>query len=114
MTVDRADLGNVTVLNLSGDLDEGGVNELRTSLFECITQERFNLVISLSEVRFMSYLGVGVLVERLRKVRGLGGDMKLVGINLYTERLFRMVGVSSLFETYDSEGQAMSVFQEAA
>jgi hypothetical protein len=54
------------------------------------------------------------MVERLRKLRNLGGDVKLVSINLYTERLFRMVGVTSLFEAYDSESQAIGVFQEAA
>jgi anti-sigma B factor antagonist len=114
MKVERMDTGAVSVLCLNGDLDEGGVGELQTALYECFTQERLNLVLNLAEVRFISYLGVGVLVERLRKVRALGGDIKIVGMNLYAERLFRMVGVGSLFETFDSEAQAIGVFQAAA
>ena len=54
------------------------------------------------------------MVERLRKVRSFDGDIKLVAINLYTERLFRMVGVSSLFDVHDSEQNALGVFQAAA
>lgn len=114
MRIERVDLGAVTVLRLAGDLDERGVDALRTAMYESLTQGRFNLVLNLREVGFISYLGVGVMVERLRKLRDLGGDVKLVGINLYTERLFRMVGVTSLFETYDSETRAIGVFQEAA
>ncbi len=114
MRIERVELGAVTVFRLAGDLDERGVDALRTGLYECLTQGRFQIVLSLGEVGFISYLGVGVMVERLRKLRDLGGDIKLVGINLYTERLFRMVGVTSLFETYDNETQAIGVFQEAA
>ena len=114
MQIERVDLGAVTVLRLAGDLDEHGVDALRTALYECLTQGRFKVVLGLREVGFISYLGVGVMVERLRKLRDLWGDIRLVGINLYTERLFRMVGVTSLFKTYDSEAQAVGVFQEAA
>ena len=114
MKAERKDTGAVTVLRLQGDIDEMGVDALRTSLYECISDGRFKLVLNLSGIRFISYMGVGVLVERLRKVRALNGDLKLVGINLYTQRLFRMVGVSALFDAYDSETQAIGVYSEAA
>lgn len=114
MNVDRAEVGKVTVLRMEGDLDEGGVNTLRSALYECIGDGQYRLVLNLSEVGFISYMGVGVLVERLRKLRAFNGDMKLVGINLYTERLFRMVGISALFETFESETQAIRGFLEAA
>ena len=114
MNIDRAEVGNVTVLRLQGDLNETGVDKLRTVLFECISAGRANLIINLREVGVLSYMGLGVIVERLRTVRGLDGDMKLVGVNIATERLFRMVGVTSLFESYDTEAHAIAVYQEAA
>ncbi|MDX9972736.1 MAG: STAS domain-containing protein [FCB group bacterium] len=114
MDIQRAEAGSVRVLRLTGDLDENAVDVLRQALFECISEAQCNIVMNLSQVRFISYMGLGVLVERLRHVRAAGGDIKLVGINLYAERLFRMVGVSTLFETYDSESRAVNVFQEAA
>lgn len=114
MHIERTDHGNVTVLRLEGNLDEGGIDAIRESLLECLSQGRFNLIINLHKVRFFSYMGVGILVERLRKCRSANGDLKLVGMNLCADRLFRMVGISSLFETYESEPQAIAVFQEAA
>ncbi len=110
----RAEVGTVTVLRLEGDLDETGVDALRSELCACVQEGRTRLVLNLSEVRFISYMGVGVLVERLRRVRALSGDIKLTGVNVYTQRLFRMIGVTSLFETFESESQAVGVFQEAA
>ncbi|MCC6152825.1 MAG: STAS domain-containing protein [Candidatus Hydrogenedentes bacterium] len=114
MKIERKDIGNVTVLRLAGDIDEGGVDALRTSMYECLAEGRHQLIMNLSGVRFISYMGVGVLVERLRKLRALSGDLKLVGMNLYAQRLFRMVGVSALFDSYENETQAIGQFQEAA
>lgn len=114
MHIERKDMGAVTVLRLDGDLDEHGVDVLRTEMYNIINAGRSKIVMNLGSVRFISYMGVGVLVERLRKVRAMHGDVKLVSLNLYAERLFRMVGVSSLFETYDTESQAIGVYQEAA
>ena len=114
MKIERKDVGGLSVLRLAGDIDEGGVDVLRTSMYECLAEGRHQIIMNLSGVRFISYMGVGVLVERLRKLRALGGDLKLVGLNLYAQRLFRMVGVSGLFEAYESETQAIGQFQEAA
>ncbi|MBI5092376.1 MAG: STAS domain-containing protein [Candidatus Hydrogenedentes bacterium] len=114
MKIERLEMGPVTVLRLEGDIDEYGVKDLRASLLECLKAGRTNLVVNMSSVRFLSYMGLGVLVERLRQVRMCHGDMKLVGLNVYMERLFRMVGVTSLFETFDNEVQAVQIFREAA
>lgn len=114
MTVNRDDLNAVTVLRLNGDIDDTGVDSLRDALYTCAKQGRCKLVLNLSEVRFVSYMGVGVLVERLQSMRKASGDIKLVGLNLYTERLFRMVGVGSLFDIHESEAQAVGLFQKAA
>lgn len=114
MKIERKDMNDITILRLAGDIDETGVDNVRTSMYECLAEGRHRIIMNLSGVRFISYMGVGVLVERLRKLRALDGDLKLVGMNLYAQRLFRMVGVSSLFETYESESQAIGQFQKAA
>lgn len=114
VAIDRTDKGAVTVLRLRGDIDEAGVETLRTSLYECLAQRRYNVVLNLRDVCYISCMGVGVLVERLRKFQAFHGDMKLVALNVYSERLFRMAGVSALFDTFDSEAQAVGMFREAA
>ena len=112
--IERLQLGDVTVLRIEGDLDEDGVPELRIALVNCLRDGSHNLVVNLEGMRFISYMGVGVLVERLRQFRNESGDMKLVGLNLYTQQLFRMSGITRLFEAFDNEEQAIQVYQEAA
>lgn len=114
ITIERLENGAVTVIRLAGDIDEDGMNDLRLALTGCIKDRRCNMVVNLADVSFISYMGVGVLVERLRQLRAYGGDMRLCGLNLYTDRLFRMVGVSKVFQVCDSEPQAIQTYREAA
>ncbi len=114
MKVERSESGDVTVLRLEGDMDERGVDSLRTALYECSSDGKFQLVLNLHEVGFVSYMAVGVLVEKLRRLRNFNGDMRLVGVNLYTQRLFRQIGVKNIFQCYDTEGQAVDTYLKAA
>jgi len=114
MKVDRTESGNTLVIRLQGDLDERSVEDLRKILYGCLCEGHYNLVLNLNEVGFVSYMCLGVIVERLRRFRSLKGDIKLVGVNTYMDRLFRMVGVTSLFEVFETEGQAVGGFQQAA
>lgn len=63
MNIDKVDSGVVTVLRLRGDIDEEGVNALRRSLLDCIKGKRWNVVVDLSGVRYISFLGIGVLLD---------------------------------------------------
>ena len=114
LKIDSYEQTGCTVLRLEGDIDEEGMNTLRLSLMECIQNQQHNVVVNLASVNFVSYMGVGVLVERLRQLRACKGDLKLTGVNLYTERLFRMVGITNVFDTYATEAQALQAFAEAA
>ncbi len=114
MKLERIDMGTVTVLRLEGNLDEEGVDQLRSALYDCMRQGRFQVVMNLRDAGFLSYMGLGVLVERVRRFRACGGDLKLVKLSLYAERLFRMTGILPVFEIYETESQAVGVFQRAA
>lgn len=114
MKFEQLESGSVRVLRYEGDIDEEGVNTLRLSLSDCLQDQRCNVVVNLGAVNFVSYLGVGVLVERLRQFRNLRGDLKLSCVNTQTERLMRMAGVQHLFEMHETESQAIQSFREAA
>jgi anti-sigma B factor antagonist len=114
LNLNRAEMGSTTVLRLEGDIDEDGVSVLRIGLLNCIKEKRCKVVANLSGVRYISFMGLGVLVERLRQLRLQGGDLKLVGINTYMQRVLRMAGISSLFDIHENESQAVQMFREAA
>ena len=114
LNIETLKAGDIAIVRVEGEVDEDGVRQLRIALVNCLRDNGYNVVVNLSGMKFISYMGVGVLVERLRQFRSYDGDMKLVGLNLYTQRLFRMTGVTSLFDVYENEADAIRDYQEAA
>ncbi|NIA12922.1 MAG: anti-sigma factor antagonist [Nitrospiraceae bacterium] len=114
MTFQRSEAGKVTVLRFEGDIDRQGVDLLRVALLACVKEKRGRVVVNLSGVREVSIMGVGVLVERRRQLRAIGGDIKLVGLSLFVKRVLEMASVNALFSIHDTEAQALEGFREAA
>lgn len=114
LTIDRIESGLVTVLRLTGEIDEAGQEVLRKTFNACQQDGRVNIVLNVSAVTYISYMGLGVLVERLRQVRRNNGDIKLAGLNLYGERLLRMTGAKNVFERFESESRAVQQYLQAA
>lgn len=114
LRVQTEHMGPIAVIRLRGDIDEEGATDLRIALVTCLRERRYNVVVNLAEVEFVSFMGVGILVERLRQFRANEGDMKLVSLNIYTQRLFRRAGITTLFETFEEENEAIQVYRQAA
>ncbi len=114
LNIETRKTDDIAIVRVDGEVDEDGVRQLRIALVNCLRNNGYNVIVNLSGMKFISYMGVGVLVERLRQFRSYDGDMKLVGLNLYTQRLFRMTGVTSLFDVYENEADAIRDYQEAA
>jgi anti-sigma B factor antagonist len=100
----------VSVLKVSGDLDTSTSKFLKQVLTDMIEEEHYNIVVDMQKVIQINYMGVGTLLERLRQVRRLSGDLKLARLNRITRKALSMVGASKVFETYDTEEGAIASF----
>ena len=101
LDIKHDDYGRVHIIRISGDIDEEGVRHLRMPLVGALLENWFDVVLDFTGVKFISYMGVGVLVERLRQFRSYDGDLKILNPNNYVRRLMRMTGVAEMFVTLD-------------
>ena len=109
MTVASKDCEHVTILELKGELSPESAGQVREILGECMRSGRSNIVVDLEGVSDISYVGIGVLVERLRQVRARNGDIKLVSPTGWMRRVFSVVG-ANVFEMYDSVEASLRSF----
>lgn len=107
---EKVDREHVSVLKISGNLDTSTSKLLKKALTELIKEEHYNIVVDMKKVVQINYMGVGTLLERLRQLRRLSGDLKLAGLNRVTRKALSMVGASKVFETYDTEEDAIASF----
>lgn len=115
MTLRQRQCNRVRVVQLAGELrNDNDLGSLKTALVEVGRQAGGKMILNLEKVHSISYVGIGILVERLRRLRAMNGDMKLVGLQGEIAELFRMAGAASCFEVYESESAALERFAEAS
>ena len=111
--VERNELEGVTVVTLQGNLNTPSALEMKRMFADLMMEEKYDIVVNLSQVAQINYAGVGMLLERLRKVRQNDGNLKLSSMSRYLRGVFRMVGASRIFEVFDSDDAAVASFRPA-
>ena len=84
--------------------------EFKSELDEEIFKGNHNIIIDLSACEFLDSTFIGVLVVTWKKLKSLGGKLKLVKPGYFTKSVFHLTGTIELFETYESIDEALSSF----
>ncbi|MFC1671804.1 STAS domain-containing protein [Planctomycetota bacterium] len=100
----------IVVADLSGDLDTEAAYELESSLSDIVSQDGVKVVLNFSNIRIMNSTAMGVLLSAAEEARKRGGIMKLCSLSDHVREVLDLVGVSSLFEIFPSEAEAVSSF----
>ncbi|HOE68692.1 MAG TPA: STAS domain-containing protein [Candidatus Omnitrophota bacterium] len=105
----KAGLG-VEVIRFEGDLSVLSMIKMKGRMNRLLNRNQKRLLLDLAETRRVELAGVGLLVDRLRKVREQKGDIKLCNLRPEVEKTFRLIGVNGLMESYSTQEEAIRSF----
>lgn len=90
-------------LAIEGDLigDEVGP-KLVEVVSDAIQEGAKTFVIDLSEVRYISSSGIGLLITMLTKMRNVGGEVFLTSPSEHVKKLLIITKLNNIFTVYDS------------
>jgi anti-sigma B factor antagonist len=71
-----------------------------------------DLVVNLTEVRFMDSTGLGLLVGVLKRVRGLDGRLQLVIDSERLLKVFRITALTQVFTIRETVDEALAADRE--
>ncbi len=91
------------VLKLKGDLigDESGP-KLIGLVSDALNENATHCVVDLSEVRYISSSGIGVLITILTKMRNAGGEVLLASPSDHVKKLLIITKLNNIFNVFDS------------
>lgn len=101
--------GDRTVVDVTGEIDVYTAPALREELTGLIDREHTDLIVDLTAVKFMDSTGLGVLVGALKKVRTLGGDLRLVIDQEKILKVFRITALTQVFTIHTTIDEALAV-----
>lgn len=108
----RKVIQDISVIDVTGDIDFREMIRIKDVIGALIDKDQTKVVLNLKAVDHINYLSIGVLVERLRLLRNLNGDLKLAGMSPFVRDIFKVVGMDQFFEEYTSLEEAIESFDE--
>ncbi|WP_319202888.1 STAS domain-containing protein [uncultured Ilyobacter sp.] len=103
-------LNDVRVIKVVGELDALVAPKLKERIAKLIEADAINFIIDFEELVHINSLAMGILRGKLRTVKEIGGDIKLIKLNDHIKTIFEMVGLDEVFEIYETEEEALANF----
>jgi anti-sigma B factor antagonist len=115
MQIEERSAGDVILLDLKGKMTLGEGDEiLKDKINSLILQGRKKLVLNLADVPYIDSAGLGEIVRTYTTVSRQGGSLKLMNLTKRITDLLSITKLLTVFETYDSEADAVRSFQPSA
>jgi anti-anti-sigma factor len=85
--------------------------EFKQILINDIQRGFKKIVVDLSSCEFIDSTFLGSLVVSLKKLTGLGGDLRLVGFQPAVHSMFELTRMYRVFESFKSSNEAVESFK---
>jgi anti-sigma B factor antagonist len=110
MGVEVSQNGEVTLVEVEGQLIVGNRQELKQQVLEQLENGDRKFVIDFAKTGYIDSSGLGVLVSLSKKIREQGGELRLSSLNEDLRTLFELTKLDTLFRIADSKEQALEGF----
>jgi anti-sigma B factor antagonist len=107
-------IGGVTILDIVGKLTiDEAAQRLRDKINSLIAQKETRIVLNLQHVPYIDSGGLGEMIASFGSVTRAGGAMKLLHVSARNHDLLSITRLVTVFESFDSEAEAVSSFEKA-
>lgn len=108
LTLDGTRSGDWFVLHVGGEIDLATAPTLRERMTREIDGGEHRVIIDLTAVDFIDSTGLGSLIGALKRVRGHGGELRLVCAEPRILKVFEITGLDRVFEIHGDVAASVS------
>ena len=101
----------IEVVDVGGEIDIYTAPRLRELLIDLVSKDNYQLVVNMDKVEFVDSTGLGVLVGGLKRVRAHDGSLDLVCTRERILRIFRITGLTEVFDIHQTVDQAIAAIK---
>ncbi len=106
------DNADVSVLSVQGYVDTTTSAELEESLKRLLKKGRFNIVIDLNGVNYISSAGWGIFISEIKSIRENGGDLRLAGMIGDVYEVFELLEFQTILQSFDTVDEAIKSYKK--
>jgi anti-sigma B factor antagonist len=98
----------VVVLTIKGRLDAVAAPELRPTIDQLVAEKQKWVVFYLQELQMIDSSGVGAIVSLFKRLRMIGGDVKIACLTGQPKEIFRLLRLDRAFDIYETLDAAIA------
>jgi len=110
MDITKRTKGDIVVLDISGEIDLYNAPEIKDIINKLIEEMKYNVIINLEKVSYIDSSGIGALISSLSNLKKYQGGLKIINVYASVRKVFELTKLTSFFEIYDSEEDAVESF----
>ncbi|NLW51724.1 MAG: STAS domain-containing protein [Candidatus Brocadiaceae bacterium] len=99
---------DVVVLHMSGQMRETGAEALRAELDRLVEEGHYRLIFDLSNISFISSVGLGQMMRAFRATTSNGGYVRIVNPQPLVEEVFRFTKLHTLIGIFPTVEDAIA------
>lgn len=113
MAIKETMKAGVAILEVKGNLMGGSeTTDIHKRVKDLVANGVKKVVIDLGKVAWMNSTGLGTLMSSLTTMRNGDGDLKLARTTEKVKSLFMITKLITIFETFDTVGEAVDSFKD--
>lgn len=105
-------IDDVKVIKVTGELDALVAPRLKEKITKDMENGCKYFVIDFEELVHINSLAMGILRGKLKSVKDIGGDIKLVKLNDHIKEIFEMIGLDEIFEIFEDKQEAVDSYNK--
>lgn len=102
--------GDVVVIEVEGQLIVSNRQELKQRVLDETEGGARKVLVDFEKAGYIDSSGLGVLVSLAKRLRELGGDLRLANLNDDLQTLFELTKLDTLFQISDTRERAIESF----
>ncbi len=104
--------GDIVIMKVEGELDALVAPKLKDKITKEMENGTKKFVIDFENLVHINSLAMGILRGKLKLVKDIGGDIKLVKLSDHIKGIFEMIGLDEIFEIFESEEEAIKSYDK--
>ncbi|GBF51898.1 sugar kinase and antagonist of anti-sigma factor [Leptospira ryugenii] len=110
--IEREKVNGTVIVQIKGRMESGPLDKItQTILDEMVAPERKHLIIDFSELRYISSLGIRMILDVKLSLQKKSKDVALVGVSSSIAQVFHLLGLSGAFQFFESRPEAFQYFE---
>lgn len=110
MKLETTAIDSVTVVEMEGNLDTNTSVNAQDHLAGLMDEGAAKIVMDFTKVDFVSSAGLRVLLATAKRLGGIGGNLRICGLNDEVNEVFEISGFSTILDVFPTRNDAMQGF----